>query len=79
MVFLGMATKKKFRNSVGISPVSYILLMSFCSIFTPASCKAISISKTSSFGPAAFPVLEICNAHLTFFLSADGADSPEIA
>ena len=71
---LRMATKTDLSISVDVCPVSYILLKSFHNKSTPSSCKAISISTTTSSGPAAFPVWEFCNAYRASSFSIEKSD-----
>jgi len=76
--FLGMSMKTDLSISVGIWPVSYnTFLKRLHNTSTPSSCKAISILTTTSSGPAAFPVLQCCNAHGTSSFNMEGSDSCE--
>jgi len=75
--FLGMAMKTDLSISEGIWPVWYKFLKRLNSTSTPSSCKAVSISTTTSSGPAAFPVLQCCNADWTSSFNIEGPDSYE--
>jgi len=75
----GYGNENRFEHFGGyLTSFIYIFLKRLHNTSTPSSCKAISISKTTSSGPAAFPGLQCCNAHRTSF-NIEGPDSYEAA